>query len=97
MELDALMGRRLSYTPFDLNNDNAFTSGDYVNIGTEAEPIWVPVSGRQFDGNIASPAIATQNELEFKYNTQSSGGGIQRTVENPGPGSFGRQSWQQLK
>jgi type IV pilus assembly protein PilY1 len=99
MELDALMGRRLSYTPFDLNNDNVFTSGDYVNTGTVADPIWVPVSGRQFDGNIASPSIAVQNGTEFKYNTQSTGAGIsiQRTVENPGPGSFGRQSWQQLK
>jgi type IV pilus assembly protein PilY1 len=99
MELDALMGNRLSYTPFDLNNDHAFTSGDYVNIGDAEVPVWVPVSGRQFDGNIASPTIAAQNDREFKFNTQSTGTGIsiQRTVENPGPGSFGRQSWQQLK
>jgi type IV pilus assembly protein PilY1 len=96
MELDALMGRRLAYTPFDVNNDRVFDSGDYVDIGSNTNENWVPVSGRQFDGNIAAPGIVTQNNFEYKYNTQSSGGGIQVTTENPGA-SFGRQSWRQLK
>jgi type IV pilus assembly protein PilY1 len=95
MELDAMMGRRLAYTPFDVNDDRLFDSGDYVDIGDATNPDWVPVSGRQFEGNIASPSIATHNNFEFKYNTQSTGN-IQVTTENPGP-SFGRQSWRQLK
>src|SRR5262249_39000700 len=41
MELDALSGGRLNYTPLDLNNDGKFDSNDYV---TAADGSSVPAS-----------------------------------------------------
>lgn len=52
MELDAITGSRLKETPFDLNGDGLFNSGDWVT-GTgdfdgdgTPETIKIPVSGK---------------------------------------------------
>jgi type IV pilus assembly protein PilY1 len=94
MELDALSGGRLPYTPFDLNNDNLFDSRDYVTL---ADGTKVPVSGRRSDvGMIGKPGILSGENAEYKY-TSGTSGELQTIRENPGPGDVGRQSWRQLR
>ncbi len=103
MELNADTGGRLDYTPFDVNGDSSFTSSDYitvtVNNGGSDVNVTVPVSGKRSTVGITdTPAIATSGDgkKEHKYASGSQQGQIERVLENPGPGSYGRQSWQQL-
>jgi type IV pilus assembly protein PilY1 len=94
MELDALSGGRLDYSPFDLNNDTQFTNADY---GTQKSGSKTAVSGRQSEVGITPrPGILSGNESEFKY-TPGTSGNMQVIRENPGAGDVGRQSWRQMR
>ena len=100
MELDALTGRRLQESPFDLKRDNQFTTEDMVQVtlpnGTSA---LIPASGLQSTvGIIPKPGILVDptNPVEYKY-TPGTSGEIAVTVENPGARSRGRQAWRQLQ
>ncbi len=96
MELDALSGGRLTETPFDLNNDGVFDEGDYV---VAPDGTRVPVSGLQPGVGITPEPgilIGDNGRKEFKYNPGTSGA-IAVTVENPGKGASGRQSWRQIR
>ena len=101
MEVNYASGSRLSYSPFDLNGDQSFTPGDFLNVGDidgDGEDDYVPVSGKKSKvGIIARPSIASEagGQREFKY-TSGADGNVEVTVENPGPGFVGRQSWRQL-
>jgi len=101
MELDLYSGARLSFTPFDLDNDGLFSTTDYVNIGDidgDGVDDYVPVSGKKSKvGIIPTPSITSEagGAKEFKF-TSGSTGTIEVTVENPGPSYQGRQSWRQL-
>src|SRR5690606_1942593 len=56
MEIDALSGARLDYSPFDLNQDYRFDADDFVTIEIDGEPVKVPVSARQsIEGIIKTP------------------------------------------
>jgi len=93
MELDARNGSRLSYAPFDLNNDKKFDSFDLVVFSGSS----VAVSGKLSKvGIIPSPAIIDAGGVEYKYNPGTSGN-IGITVENPGLSAFGRQSWHEIR
>ncbi|MDZ7752601.1 MAG: PilC/PilY family type IV pilus protein [Gammaproteobacteria bacterium] len=97
MELDANDGSRLAFTPFDLNNDGEFDEGDYVTIFINDVEVRVPTSGRKSkQGIIQKPGVLVSGLKEFKY-ASGSAGGIDVTVENPGPLTMGRQSWRQLR
>jgi len=103
MELDAGSGARLDYTPFDVNGDQSFTTDDYVsvvvNVNGSDVTVNVPVSGKRSTVGITdTPAITTSADggEEHKYTSGSKQGQIERVLENPGPGTYGRQSWQQL-
>ena len=105
MELDAYGGGRLSFAPFDLNGDGVFDSLDYVDTGvTDANgnTIYIPPGGKKSKvGIIPTPSIlsTTSSEgggKEYKYTSGTDNGGIEKTVENPGPGAVGRQTWRQL-
>ncbi len=94
MELDAVSGRRLSMTPFDLNGDGLFNSEDYVTLpdGTK-----VPASGLQTEVGITpKPAVLAGEDREFKFMPGTSGE-MQVLSENPGAGDLRRQSWRQLR
>jgi type IV pilus assembly protein PilY1 len=101
MELDANTGSRLGFSPFDINGDRVFSTADYVNVGDiDGDGIddFLPASGKKSDvGIIPKPGIVNDDDgqREFKY-TPGSTGEIEVTVENPGPGAQGRQSWRQL-
>ncbi len=94
MELDALSGKRLDITPFDLTGDRDFTNDDLVDIGGGN---FVPVSGKQDDEILSTPGILNNgDDGELKY-ISGSAGNISTTVESTDGPSLGRQSWQQLK
>ncbi|MCB2427774.1 pilus assembly protein [Methylophaga pinxianii] len=104
MELNFATGARLSYSPFDITGEGVFSVDDYVCVANcdDDDPtndVNVPTSGKQSGvGIIPTPSIATDTggQREFKY-TSGSSGNIEVTVENPGPGFEGRQSWRQLE
>ena len=105
MELDLYSGGRLAFTPFDLNGDGVFDEKDFIFIDANNDGIWNPgetiigaSSGKKSQvGIISAPSIvnSADGQKEYKYNSGSSGA-IEVTVENPGPGFSGRQSWRQL-
>lgn len=60
MELDALTGARLLFSPFDLNQDGVFDTEDYGELPGEGDtaPTSVPTSGIKSPvGIISTPAI----------------------------------------
>jgi type IV pilus assembly protein PilY1 len=96
MELDALTGKALDESPFDLNADSKFSTDDRVNDGTTEN---VYASGRHSTVGInPEPGILSDpsRALEYKY-TPGTSGEISVITNNPGAGSFGRQSWRQLQ
>lgn len=100
MELNALTGARLDTSPFDMNGDGHFTSGDYVtvtvNIGGVSTQLTVPVSAMQSSvGIIQTPAIISASSVEYKFASGSTGQ-ILSVTESTGSGN-GRQSWVQFQ
>lgn len=103
MELEMENGGRLSYSVFDLDEDDEFNEDDFVNIGTEDDPEWVPTSGFDPDvGIINTPAVITGvdptgsgDDDEVKVISGSSGDLI--SIPEAGTRTRGRQAWQQLR
>ncbi len=96
MEMDALSGSRLPYSPFDLNHDYEFNVADFAIVTVDSEPVAVPVSGRMsLEGIIKTPGVISGDQIEFKYASGTSGG-IDTTIENTGR-QRGRQSWRQIR
>lgn len=93
MELDALSGSRLAYTPFDLTDDGKFTDDDLIEL---PDGTIVAVSGKKDDQILSTPGILNDGKREFKY-ISGSAGNINVTVESSDGPLPGRQSWQQLK
>ncbi|HHI93912.1 MAG TPA: pilus assembly protein PilY [Gammaproteobacteria bacterium] len=93
MELDALSGSRLAYTPFDLTNDGDFTNADLITLSDNTV---VAISGKKGKEIPNTPGILNDGDREFKYISGSSGG-IDTIAESTSGPSTGRQSWQQLK
>jgi Tfp pilus tip-associated adhesin PilY1 len=62
MEANGFTGGRFDAAIFDINNDGYVGGtigdhGDYINIGSAENPIWVPPAGILLPGNIQTPAI----------------------------------------
>ena len=96
MELDAVYGKRLTMTPFDLNNDGQFDSGDYVSVIVGTETVTVPVSGKRSNiGIVKTPGIVDGGDKDHKY-TSGSSGNLEHTLESSEEFT-GRQSWRQLR
>ncbi|ADJ28939.1 pilus assembly protein [Nitrosococcus watsonii] len=104
MELDAANGGHLPYAPFDLNNNGTFTRADYVNLGDtdgDGNNDYVSPGGKKSKVGITpTPGIiaghGTNSGWDANYASGSTGN-IEVTVENAGPGYFGRTSWIQLR
>jgi type IV pilus assembly protein PilY1 len=94
MELDAITGKRLNESPFDLNRDGKFDNNDFVP-GTPP----LPPSGMKSEVGITpEPGVLTDPKrgIEYKYMPGTTGN-IQMIGENPGAGNVGRQSWRQIR
>lgn len=89
---DVCTGGRLGSAFFDLNNDQTLNSNDYINIGTEANPIWVAASSISVEGLIAAPTLVeVENQLDKLYVPTEE----IETVSSPGYG-LPIQSWREL-
>lgn len=96
MDLDALSGSRLPYTPFDLNGDDQFNQLDYITVTIDGVEVQVPASGVGNDYLMSRPAFVTGENSEYSFTTDT-GGSINTNRVNPGPAGVGRQSWRQLR
>lgn len=101
MELDAISGARLPYTPFDLNDDGEFNDLDYIEVDIDGDGTneKIPASGKKSKvGILPTPGIVSSadGKIEYKYESGSSGV-IEIIVENPGENAPGRQSWRHLE
>ncbi|TGN38445.1 pilus assembly protein [Marinobacter confluentis] len=97
-ELDTFSGSRLSYSVFDINNDNKFDEGDFIEIVIEGETVRIPASGFNPEvGIINTPTVLIDPESgdERKVFTGSSGQII--SVPEAGSISRGRQNWEQIR
>lgn len=102
MELDALTGKRLDQSPFDLNGDGVINTADQIQIfDTDQDndidsSDSVGASGKKSKvGIIKSPGIISAGTKEYKY-TSGSTGALEVTTESS-PSTSGRQSWIQLR
>ena len=95
-ELGATNGGQLSAPPFDINGDGVFDEADMLDVDGDGDKDAPPQRKRSTEGVIPAPAILMDEDKEYKYNPGSSGN-IETTVENPGEGNIGRQSWRQIK
>jgi type IV pilus assembly protein PilY1 len=97
MEMDAMTGAQLQYSPFDLNNDKKFTDADLVTITVNGQSVTVPVSGlASTNGIMTRPGIVSSTDSEYAISPDTSGD-LEEHRQNPGPGAVGRQSWRQLR
>jgi type IV pilus assembly protein PilY1 len=95
MELNALNGALLDSPPFDNTDDGLFTIDDYIDTDGDGDGDEVQ-AGIRFEAIIPAPGILPDETTEYKF-TPDSGGDLDITVENPGAGNVGRQSWGQLR
>lgn len=100
MEIDPFGGGRLDFSPFDLDGDNAFNAGDFINIGTTSSPQWVPASGiKKTGGMLRPPAMVRVCDGDDcrvqKIMSDTSGNFV--TIPNKVPYTLGRQSWRQIR
>jgi type IV pilus assembly protein PilY1 len=102
MELDALSGKRLNQSPFDLNGDNQINDSDNITIfDTNNDSVidsgdTVGASGKKSTvGIIKTPGVIGAGTVEYKYASGSTGA-LEGTTESV-PGTSGRQSWLQLR
>ncbi len=96
MELDAQTGGRLSYSVFDLNNDQLFNELDFVDHDNDPNTAKVPVSGLRLDTGISkTPAVISAGETEYKV-TSGTSGEILITKEK-GMTSHPRASWREIR
>jgi type IV pilus assembly protein PilY1 len=80
MEADACSGGRSDTPQFDINDDGVIDDNDRINIGTDADPVWVAPTGMQSAGRLHPPAILMVNkQKEKKYFSSSRGRIIEMT------------------
>jgi type IV pilus assembly protein PilY1 len=96
MDINALSGSRLAYTPFDLDGNSQFNELDYVTVTVAGAEVRVPASGIYNDALMSRPAFVSGPDSEIAYTTDT-GGDVNTTRVNPGPAGVGRQSWRQLR
>lgn len=97
MDIDALTGKRLSYSPIDVNQNGIFDVGDLVDTNSDGIGD-TPISGIANDEIMSRAAFVSSQEEGMEYSfTTDTGGDINTSLVNPGPAGVGRQSWRQLR
>ena len=98
-DLDAVTGGRLNASPFDVNGDRNFTTGDQVSIMIGGVATLVYVSSRQSQVGITPTPTVISGGVgrEFKV-TSGSTGGRESVLENPGGASASttRRFWREI-
>lgn len=87
MDLDALTGSRLTYSPFDMNDDKTFDRNDFYSDGVNSYPL----SGVKFNEALPKPVISADEDNEVKIFSQQT-----QFIENKGVGFEDRQSWREV-
>lgn len=99
MEMDAISGKRLNESVFDLNGDGVFDASDFAALDTNNDGVIdanLPVSGQRSEiGIVKTPGIVSAGSSEYKYLSGSSG--TIDVVTESGSDLTGRQSWRQLR
>jgi len=98
MELDYLVGSRLSQPPFDVTGDGTINDSDkiaYDENGDGTDENLSP-SGMKMDAIPTTPTVVDKdNGSEIKLISQSSGS-LTPVLESKAPGSSGRLSWREI-
>jgi type IV pilus assembly protein PilY1 len=95
MELDALTGARLAYSAFDINDDKAMNTQDFVEVTVNGNVVKVPVSAIKIESGMVKPAaVIARGSVEHKIVSTTSGE-IASILEKRGarPGVIPRTSW----
>ncbi len=95
-ELEALTGRRLAASPFDVNGDDKFDTDDLITFNNKPRPAGAIKPGQ--GGIITTPTVIKAKDdpkKEFKYSS-SSKGAIIKTPESVDQGQAGRISWREI-
>ncbi len=102
MEMDAESGSRLDFSPIDINGDGVFDSNDLINVGSDADPVYIPSTGvrRKGTGIFKTPGIIVRDGEggdgnETKVTSDTAGKII--TYNEKGSQQNGRQSWNQIR
>ena len=97
MDMDALSGSRLGYSPFDLNRDATYNQTDYVSYSGNT----MPATGRGSDSILTTPAFLAGSLGDYSVTSSSGSSTDDSTISvdgsNSGPSGKGRQSWRQLR
>lgn len=102
VELNAISGSRLNYTPLDLNSDRQFSSADYASVTTtdssgSTVTTQVPISAIKWGiGIVRNQAIVGKGNAQYKFAAGTASTALKVQYENAGTQS-GRLSWRQLR
>jgi type IV pilus assembly protein PilY1 len=111
MNLNAITGERMTFSPYDFNGDKAFNAADLISVVINGNSVSVPASGVSGDAIMQRPGVAAKPEIDDGTNPPSGscgGGGAVGAVPLSdantetidlcfGPGASGRQSWRQVR
>ena len=89
MVLDRADGSRLAYSPFDVNQDGAFTLDDLIDDQF--------VSGIKFDNIITTPTTASTPDGEKEFTFTGDDKGNVKILPTPITDDVGRQGWRQIQ
>jgi len=99
MEMDAVNGKRLNESVFDLNDDGVFDESDFAALDQDGDGEIdenLPISGQRSEiGIVKTPGIVSAGSAEYKYLSGSSG--TIDVVTESGSDLTGRQSWRQIR
>ena len=96
MELDALTGRRLTQSPFDVNGSGAIDSTDKVSFNSKS---YATSGFKSGSGGISTtPTVIkdpTKPDQEYKYISTSTGE-VRKVLESVSQGQAGRITWREI-
>jgi hypothetical protein len=93
--MDACTGGRLAEAQFDINGDNVIDQNDLINIGTEADPLWVAPTGKSFTGILHRPIILRLQDGEREMKVFSTSAGTTDRVFEKSE-TMGVSSWREI-
>ena len=94
--MNACTGGRAGEETFDVHIDGVIDDQDLINIGTDANPIWIAATGIQIEGRIQEPAALRLGNGTLEMNYLSSSIGRIETVKTKGL-KLGMTYWMQLR